>query len=164
MDFDYARYMLTKGAKEYNFLEYEVGVPKVCVETTRGVEIEVNNKSDWGYVGDAMVVYDQLISNRPNDFSGYLAKTKRNKLKGITSEGSISDQGEFNCEVPSDQKLPSLYLLDNIVDPPAHSNMRHLFGTWRGVFPPQTLQIIEKELGLTPAVNGSASAALRSDS
>jgi hypothetical protein len=36
--------------------------------------VQVNNKSDWGYVGDAMVVYDQLISNRPNDFSGYLAK------------------------------------------------------------------------------------------
>ncbi|XP_058728757.1 uncharacterized protein LOC131601054 [Vicia villosa] len=41
--------------------------------------------SDWGHVGDAIAVYDQLISTHPEDFRGYLAKgiiLKENKNIG----------------------------------------------------------------------------------
>nr|XP_010926616.1 uncharacterized protein LOC105048840 [Elaeis guineensis] len=30
--------------------------------------------SDWGHISDAVAVYDELISEHPNDFRGYLAK------------------------------------------------------------------------------------------
>ncbi|XP_076920784.1 uncharacterized protein LOC143582007 [Bidens hawaiensis] len=42
--------------------------------------------SDWGHIGDAVSVYDQLISSHPNDFRGYLAKGIILKANGKTGD------------------------------------------------------------------------------
>lgn len=50
--------------------------------------------SDWGHVGDAIAIYDQLISTHPDDFRGYLAKVYIFSHL-ITNHGVIVS---FHCE------------------------------------------------------------------
>ncbi|KAL8466580.1 hypothetical protein ACS0TY_035586 [Phlomoides rotata] len=68
----------------------------LSVESTAGMKSDVDPiqvelllgkaYADWGHVSDAVSVYDQLISNHPDDFRGYLAKGIILKENGSTGD------------------------------------------------------------------------------
>ncbi|KAE8731095.1 ENTH/VHS family protein, putative isoform 2 [Hibiscus syriacus] len=120
----------------------------------------------------SLYLLDSIVKNIGRDYIKHFAA--RLPEKTMFSMKTLHPSTNIHIQLPplcaQDLKLfqmlkSSLYVFCKAyrpVDPHVHQSMRHLFGTWKGVFPLPTLQVIEKELGFSPVINGSSSGTIAS--